>query len=256
MSEETTAAENNFSEKNESPKAEKVASSPAKSSQEPARVFLVPHPSVVFLYPTFIVSLIAAIGMTIWGQQAVEAGSRIPHTLSALFLGILAVNLIVLTLDFPRATVLTLFFIICTLVLGLVLVMTFAPNFIPWVRDLATGLHPLANASFFWIMAGVLGLVLITAKIAVQFDYWEVRQNELLHHHGLLSDLRRYPTEGLQIEKEINDVFEFMLLRSGKLILRPQGNNRDLVLENIVFIDHKEKELTKLLGARKVEIRT
>ena len=95
-----------------------------------------------------------------------------------------------------------------------------------------------------------------TAKIAVQFDYWEVRQNELLHHHGLLSDLRRYPTEGLQIEKEINDVFEFMLLRSGKLILRPQGNNRDLVLENIVFIDNKEKELTKLLGARQVEIRT
>ena len=125
---------------------------------------------------------------------------------------------------------------------------------IPWVKDRATGLHPLANASFFWIVTAVLFLVLLMAKIAVQFDYWEVRQNELLHHHGLLSDLRRYPTSGLQVEKEINDVFEFMLLGSGRLVLRPQGTNRDLVLENISFIDSKEKQLTELLSANRVEI--
>ncbi len=218
------------------------------------RVFLVPYPNVVFLYPTLIAALIAAIGMTVWGDQAVADGSRVPYALSTFFLGILAINLIVLTIDFPRATVLTLFFITCTAILGVVLSANFLPDMVPWVRDRAAGLHPLANASFFWIVTAVLFVVLLMAKIAVQFDYWEVTQNELLLHHGLLSDLRRYPTSGLQVEKEINDVFEFMLLGSGRLVLRPQGTNRDLVLENISFIDSKEKQLTELLSANRVEI--
>ncbi|MCA9192112.1 MAG: hypothetical protein KDB03_10125 [Planctomycetales bacterium] len=218
------------------------------------RVFLVPYPNVVFLYPTLIAALVSAIGMTIWGEESVAAGSRVPFALSIFFLGILTINLIVLTVDFPRATALTLFFIVCTVALGVVLLGTFFPDMIPWIKALFGGLHPLANASFFWIIAVALLVMLITVKIGVQFDYWEVRQNELLHHHGMLSDLRRYPTSGLQVEKEITDVFEYMLLRSGRMVLRPPGNNRDLVLENIAFIDTKEKQVTQLLSARRVEI--
>ncbi|MCA9127916.1 MAG: hypothetical protein KDB22_12560 [Planctomycetales bacterium] len=220
------------------------------------RVYLVPYPNVVFLYPTLIVSLISAIGMTVLGDSAVADGSRVPHALSTLFLGIMAINLIVLTVDFPRATALTLFFVGCTAVLGVVLSGTFFPDMIPWIKEHFVGLHPLANASFFWIITILLLVMLLTVKIAVQFDYWEVRQNELLHHHGMLSDLRRYPTSGLQVEKEITDVFEYMLLRSGRLILRPPGTSRDLVLENIAFIDTKEKQLTQLLSAKRVEIST
>ena len=79
-------------------------------------------------------------------------------------------------------------------------------------------------------------------------------QNELLHHHGILSDLKRYPAPNLRVDKEINDVFEFMLLGAGRLILHPTTEKRAIVLDNILFVSDKERELTKMLGSIKVQI--
>ena len=81
---------------------------------------------------------------------------------------------------------------------------------------------------------------------SVQFDYWEVRPNELLHHHGMLSDLKRYSSPDLRVDKEINDVFEYMLLRSGRLTLHPSGEKRAITLENVLFITQKEEALTRM----------
>ena len=43
--------------------------------------------------------------------------------------------------------------------------------------------------------------------------------NEILHHHGPLSDLERFPTMNLKFDKEIPDVLEYALLGSGRLVL-------------------------------------
>jgi hypothetical protein len=82
-----------------------------------------------------------------------------------------------------------------------------------------------------------------------------VRPNELLHHHGILSDLERFSSPNLRIDKEINDIFEFVLLRSGRLILHPSNERRAIVLDNIFFINSKEEAITKLLGALQVQVR-
>ena len=128
------------------------------------------------------------------------------------------------------------------------------PNFIPYVRDAMNTVRPVANATYYWILFTVLSLIFVLVKVKVQFNYWEVRRNEVLHHHGILSDLRRYPTAGLQVEKEITDVFEYFLMRSGRLIIRAQGEQRSFVLENVPFIGTKEQKLTKLLSSVKVKV--
>ena len=71
-----------------------------------------------------------------------------------------------------------------------------------------------------------------------------------------MSDLVRYPTERLKIEKEIGDVFEYMLLRSGNLILTPRDARRPIVLENVLGISGKEKKLAELLSTIDVKIDT
>ena len=96
----------------------------------------------------------------------------------------------------------------------------------------------------------------IGVLISVQFDYWEVRPNELLHHHGILSDLERFSAPNLRIDKEINDVFEYLLLRSGRLILQPSNERRAIILDNVPFINRKEKEITGMLGALQVQLRS
>jgi hypothetical protein len=96
------------------------------------------------------------------------------------------------------------------------------------------------------------GIVLISRR----FDYWEVRGNELLHHSGLLSDLKRFSAPNLRIDKEINDVFEYILLGSGRLIIHASNERRAIVLDNILFINSKEERITKMLGALQVRVRT
>jgi hypothetical protein len=60
----------------------------------------------------------------------------------------------------------------------------------------------------------------------------------------------------VRIEKEITDVFEYLLLQSGRLILHIGNERRAVVLDNVPFITRKEKDLTQLLGTLQVDVRS
>jgi hypothetical protein len=89
----------------------------------------------------------------------------------------------------------------------------------------------------------------------VRFDYWEVRPNELLHHHGFLSNMERLSAPNLRIDKEVNDVFEYLLLRSGRLIVHASNERRAIILDNVPNIRKKEEAITRMLGALQVQVR-
>lgn len=225
------------------------------AEKTPESIVLFSYPKIVFLYPVFIASLVAAVYLT-FQHQPLEASVNHPAVLvSTLFLTILAVNMVVLSFDFPRTTSLTLFFFIAALVLGFVLVCMRWPDVFPWITHLLVDFHPLANATFYWAFVGILGAIYLAVLVVVRFDYWEVRPNELLHHHGLLANLERLSAPSLRIDKEINDVFEYMLLRSGRLILQASSERRAIILDNVLFIKKKEEAITRMLGALQVQVR-
>lgn len=221
------------------------------ADQTPEQIFLVSYPKIVFLYPTLIAALVMGIYMAVTKDD-----NALRPSLSLLFLTILGVNLVVLAFDFPRGTSLTLFFFCIAVAIGLYTLFKFNPDLLPRVTYIVKSLKPTANAAFYFIFAGILGLIFAAVAVSVRFDYWEVRPNELLHHHGLLSDLGRYSAPNLRIDKEINDVFEYLLLGSGRLILHPSNERRAIVLDNVFFITTKEKQITKMLGALQVQIRS
>ncbi|MFY9254706.1 MAG: hypothetical protein WAO83_14735 [Fuerstiella sp.] len=229
------------------------ASDSQSESNNPGPVYLVSYPNIVFLYPTVLAALFGAIFMLWNGNNPDEAYAHIP---ARIFLGVLMVNLVVVSFDFPRATSLTWFF--AAVAVGVVLWMFFYFNagLIPAVTNQLRKIAPAANASFYVIY--ILGMLFLYTVVMIsrRFDYWEVRGNELLHHHGLLSDLERFSAPNLRIDKEINDVFEYMLLRSGRLILHPSQERRAIVLDNVFFINDKEEKITKMLGALQVRVRT
>ncbi len=245
--------------KHDRPPAQEQAPKQSEDSrslrEKPERFYLVPFPSFIFLYPTFAVSLVAAV--VLWWNERSEVGpdDSLAVGLTAVFLGVLAVNLIVLVFDFPRATSLIIFFLISTLGLGVWLTFTFNPELLPRLRDLLGTVRPAANATFFICFSLIMAVLYVLILISVQFNYWELRANELLHHHGILSDLKRYPAPNLRVDKEIKDVFEYFLLKSGRLVLHPSTEKRAIVLDNILFVSRKEKELTRLLASIKVQVR-
>jgi hypothetical protein len=243
-----------------SSKTTQPVTAPKPAKPQPAKpkldhVYLVSYPKLAFLYPTFLMALIAAIYLSIVGDEPLTIANKQAVVIAALFLGVFAINLAILAFDFPRTTSLTLFFFGAALVMGVVLLSIYKPEVLPFLEGLVAGLHPLANATFYYVIVAIMALLYVGMFIAVRFDYWEVRPNELLHHHGVLSDLKRFSAPELRVDKEINDVFEYLLLRSGRLILHPSGESRAIVLENVPFITHKEEALTRMLGALQVQVR-
>lgn len=224
----------------------------AESGAPPKSIFLISYPKVVFLYPTLFAALFCGLYMTFSGAQPEDTSGSVVTT---LFLCVLAINMVVLSFDFPRTTSLTLFFFVAAAATGSVLLFRSYPDLVPAITDFLKLFHPFANSHFFYFFATMIAAIFIAVAINVQFDYWEVRPNELLHHHGILSDLKRYSAPNLRIDKEINDVFEYLLLRSGRLILQARGESRAIILENVFFINRKEEQLTRMLGALQVQVR-
>lgn len=229
--------------------SENTPSQAIKSEQEKG-VILISYPKIVFMWPSWLVSIICGIMMTF-----VSLDSPSAINIGWTFLIVFSINLVVLSFDFPRTTSFLLFAIIAALVLGAMLLVSNFPDLVPAVTKLINSIQPIANSTFYFVYFTVLSVIYVSVFLLSKLDYWEVRPNELLHHHGVLSDLERFSAPHLKIDKEINDIFEYILLGSGRLILQPSNERRSIVLDNVFFISAKEKRITKLLGALQVQVR-
>jgi signal transduction histidine kinase len=245
-------------------------------------------PKVIFLYPTAIVSLICALGMSIIHDRthdptkplktAVEAKylsqdsnlSDLPGTsdkverfrtpqnlLAMLFLAMFAFNLIVMALDFPRfslvAVILAILFVLFFI---LWLASYFELNLLTPIHYIFSGIYAVANKGFYIMVFVTLMLVFAVIYITRWLDYWEILPNEILHHHGPLSDLERYPTMNLKFDKEIPDVLEWAMLGAGRLVLHVPNVSKALVLDNVLFISAKEKALKNVMSRLEVRVTT
>lgn len=228
------------------------ASSPKvpKGDGEEKPIFLISYPKIILLYPTFFGAILAGII-----SHFTPPDSAIAQSVGWSFLWLFALNIVVLSFDFPRTTSLTLFFLVMAAILGLLLVTMNFPLVIPAVTAVLAKVDPEANSTFYFLIATIFGVIYLFVFAMIRFDYWEVRPNELLHHHGFLASLERYSAPNLRITKEIDDVFEYLLMGSGRLVLHPRSEPRAFVLENVPFISYKEAQITKMLGALQVSVR-
>jgi hypothetical protein len=186
-----------------------------------------------------------------------ERFSTPQNLLGVLFLAVLAFNLLVMALDFPRFEL-----------VGLILLILFALFFVLWlgaffnldlmkpIDALFASIYATANAGFYFIYFLIVLFLLLIVYITRWLDYWEVLPNEILHHHGPLSDLERFPTMNLKFDKEIPDVLEYALLGAGRLVLHVPNIEKSLVLDNVLFINSKEETLKKLMSRLEVRVTT
>jgi hypothetical protein len=265
-------------------------SSPALSSQhreKGIRIFM--WPKVIFLYPTAIVALICALGMatihdhthdptkplnTAVHEKYLLKGDNSPsdqaatsdkverfltpqNLLAMLFLSMFAFNLLVMALDFPRFSLVA---VILAILFGLFFILWIGSYFqldllkpIHWIFS---GIYAVANKGFYIMVFATLMLVFAVIYVTRWLDYWEVLPNEILHHHGPLSDLERYPTMNLKFDKEIPDVLEWALLGAGRLVLHVPNVSKALVLDNVLFISAKERALKSVMSRLEVRVTT
>jgi hypothetical protein len=269
--------------------AKGAATPPAlKHREKGIRIFT--WPKVIYIFPSAIVALICAIGMwrlkektydptqppvvvtkgttTSDAEGATAAPGVAPmskrdrfstpqNLLGVLFLAVLGFNLLVMALDFPRFEL-----------VGVILLILFLLFFVLWIGAffeidlmrpidaLFASIYAFANAGFYFVYFLMVFTLLVLIYITRWLDYWEVLPNEILHHHGPLSDLGRYPTMNLKFDKEIPDVLEYSMLGAGRLVLHIPNVEKALVLDNVLFINSKEEALKKLMSRLEVRVTT
>lgn len=226
------------------------ASAPA-AGRAPESVIIRPWPKVVFLYPTFIAAtiffLLSWLGI---GRGEGALGSTV---LGNTFVLMLFLNLLVFSFDFSRIKSITIVISIIALVLAVLWLDTKA-DLTGYLGRLFGSIDIQANTAFYGFVSAGLGFLLLLVFINTRFNYYEVNAREILHHHGYLGDIQRWSTEGLEMNKEIADVVEFLLLRSGRLIFQPATSKKTIVLDNVAGVNRIEAEVNDLLSVVAVRL--
>ncbi len=259
-----------------------------RSGEKGIKIFM--WPKVIYIFPSAIVALLCALAMWALPHKSYDpsvgpdtlavgvkaADPNVPATgapdapmtrrerfntpqnlLGVLFLVILGFNLVVMGLDFPRFEL-----------IGIILAVLFGVFFTLWlgsyfdldllrpINALLGSIYTFANAGFYLMYFIMVSIVLLIVYVTRWLDYWEILPNEILHHHGPLSDLERYPTMNLKFDKEIPDVLEYIMLGAGRLVLRVPNIDRAIILDNVLFISSKEVALKRLMSRLDVRITT
>lgn len=223
----------------------------APVERAPESVIIRPWPKVVFLYPTFVCAtifwLLSWLGI---GQAENQLGSSV---LGNTFMLVMIMNLLVFSFDFSRIKSITIVISIIALVL-LVLWVDTKADLTGYLGKVVRSVDIQMNTAFYGFLGAGLGFLLLLVFVNTRFNYYEVNAREILHHHGYLGDIQRWSTEGLEMNKEISDVVEFLLMRSGRLIFQPATSKKAIVLDNVAGVNRIEKEVNDLLSVVAVRI--
>jgi hypothetical protein len=206
-------------------------------------VIIRPWPKVVFMYPIFICATV--FWMMAWlGGQA--EGSTTPtrfNWMGNAFLLVIFLNLLVFAFDFSRIKSLTILFAVIALVMAMFYFELTGP-----LKDWSSKVDIQMNTWFYGTFSVMMGLILLLVLLNTRFNYYEVNHREILHHHGYLGDVTRMPTTGLRLNKEIYDLMEFVLLRSGRLVFYPSTSREAIVIDNVLNVNHVEDRIKDLLS--------
>lgn len=212
-----------------------------KKPKHPNEIYLRSYPKIIFFWPLLITSFV------LWMIQAL--GDEPNSVLGYIWFIVFFVNIFVTAFDFSS----TKFFVLILAIVIIILVLVFLvlPNFAVdlGVIQLNLGL-PFA---FYMIMTIILVLILGIVIISTRFEYYKVERNEIYHKMGIFSSAERFPVKSLRFKKEIPDVFEFFMLRAGKLTIMPGKADEVMILNTVLNINKKQEQLDWLLSHVSVE---
>ena len=221
-----------------------------KKKKEVDHIIIRPWPKMVFLYPLFFMSIVFALLLTILPE-----GDDLKAALGVYWIIAFGANLFVMAFEFNRLRSMAIFSSLIALFVALLYIGNqYEVSFLKWASSAILSVEPMANNRFYFAVSGLLALMFLFMFLHTRFDYWEVTHNELRHHHGLLGNVERFPAPHLRFTKEINDIFEFLLMFSGTLVLFPASETRTIVLENVPHINRVERILEHLLSKLAVDI--
>ena len=215
----------------------------AAEPQTEESIIIRPWPKVVFFYPSFVAACLAFL-LSLLGVEAKLLGNA--------FMLVFCLNLLVFSFDFSRIKSITIVISVLAIVLlGLWIDTKWDISFL---GRLIGSININMSTSYYATYAAFMGFVFLLVFVNSRFDYYEVNAREILHHNGYLGDITRWSTEGLEMNKEIYDMVEYLLMRSGRLVFLPASSKKAIVLDNVAKVNLVEDRVNDLLSVVAVRL--
>lgn len=210
-----------------------------KKPKTVSEVKLRSYPKVIFLYPLLIASFILWLIQLAFAEPEAWFGN--------IWMIILFINVFIMAFDFSSTKFFLL--ILAAVIIILLLVFLLPGGLLPQgAFDFNLGL----TAEFYFVVTIVLTFILGLVLLSAQFDYWKIERNEIYHKAGIFTTAERIPTKSLRIKKEIPDVFEFFVLRAGRITLMP-GHGDVIPLNTVLNINKKSEQIDWILSHISIE---
>jgi hypothetical protein len=206
---------------------------------EKDRIILRSYPKAIFFTPLFAISVI------FWIIQAFS--QELNTWLGIIWVIIFFANFFVTSLDIPSTNFLII--VLGTLIVVLLLIFLGLFPSLEEVGIIGGSLNLGLPAQFYLIMTIILGLILGLVVFTSRFDYYSIERNEVIHKKGMFSkNMERFPVRGLRIKKDIPDLFEYLLFRTGSLtLILAKG---DVVhLKTVLNVNKKVESIDFLLSS-------
>ncbi len=204
------------------------------------RIIVRAYPKIIFFWMTWIVSLIAGI---------IESSGGGEH-LGTIWMAFFAFNLLVIGFDFSE--------VISVMMLAVIGVVVFAGlyfGWLPFIGNFFSDLKLAMSSAFYYTMFGLFTIIYTIVFIQTRFDYWEFRNNEVIHRRGVFADIRRYSTEDLRWFKEVPDVLERVLCGAGRMILTTPREPTPIVIQHVLGINRIDEKVADILGVKRVVLK-
>lgn len=216
-----------------------------------ASLVIRPWPKIILMLPTFFAAIICGILMAWFQMPTPEAQATfgaVQHYIGLFFLFVLAVNLTMLLYDLSLKGFILVALLIAVMVLVLALINRSAGTSVWAVLGRFLSVKVVANDRFYFLFAMVLLFNLGIAWLITRFNYWKIEHNEIIIHKGLMHEQERHPTAQARFKLVIDDVVEYAILGTGKLVFYFADSNTEHELQTVLFVHRKARKLDELLG--------
>jgi membrane protein YdbS with pleckstrin-like domain len=233
--------------------SETVTESPSGSTapagrSAPGPIILRSWPKIIMMVPTLIAALVCGVLAAIYPEAPSAEAFVSRHYIGLFFLLIVAVNLTFLLYDLSLRGFVIVSLAIVAMILALFLLNQHFEGKV-WVTiGHALSLRVWANAAFYFTFAFVLLFNLAIAWIITRFNYWKVENNEIIINEGFMHEQERHPTAQARFKLVIEDIVEYGLMGSGKLVFYFSDNNTQHELTTVLRVHRKAKALDEILG--------
>ena len=224
-----------------------MADTEVQTTRRAGRVVIRSWPKIVLMTPTLLMALACGIIMSVYDVPKADEQFTGIHLAGLMFLLVLMINLTVLLYDLSLRGFMIVALMIVVLVLALFLINTRHEGVWQAIGR-ALSVKVFANSAFYFMFALTLFFNLVIAFVITRFHYWQIENNEIIIHQGFMSEQERHPTAQARFKLVIEDVVEYALLGSGKLVFYFGDDRSERILTTVPFIHHKAKMLDELLG--------